>query len=484
MNICVVSREVYPFVKAGIGVYVYHLCQLLKSKGHDVYLITDNHDEICSNEVFKGINVRVVESHTPINKEIFSNYNLFYSQNVYQTLKTLSNEVKLDIVEFSDYFGEAYFTLLEKKINGFLSETPVVLKCHTPLYECLLAAHQSIEGMEDIVVQEDFCIQNADVLCAISHTLANQIKKRLSILKPIQVLLNPLGLDEVKLSQYVKGQSKTILYVGKLQYLKGTDLLIRAALENLKNGLDFKVVLIGQDIDNHKQSLMDMIPKEFQLNFEFLGFANREDVLRAFNYAYISVFPSRWEGLSNVCIEAVTNGCPLILSDAGGLIELKNFGDFGLYFPSENLEILTERLKMMLEQEELRQVYANHCYEQSTVFLNDNIYDTLIAFYTEAKNNLYKVKKNRQIQDVLYENFNHSKELNIELYAEVLRLNHEIEVREQQYEQLSLTNMQLQKQLSELTMKKLNPKNIEGLYSVKTLPYGSHRLKKRNKSNE
>lgn len=477
MKICVVSREVYPYVKAGIGVYVYHLCQLLKSKGHHVYLITDNHDGIKSNEAFNGIDVRVVQTQTPIYKEIFSNYNLFYSQNVYQALKILSNEVRLDIVEFSDYFGEAYFTILEKKINGFLSETPIVLKCHTPLYECLLAAHRSIEGHEDIIVQEDFCIQNADALCAISHTLANQLKTRLSILKPIQVLLNPLGINEVKLSKYVADQPKTILYVGKLQYLKGTDLLVQAAMENLKKGLKFKVVLIGQDIDNHQQSLIEMIPQEWQSNFEFLGFAERKDVLEAFNHAYISIFPSRWEGLSNVCIEAITNGCPLILSDAGGLKELKKFGEFGLYFPSENLESLTEQLKVMLTQETLRQEYANHCYEQSTVFLNDHIYKKLIVFYNEAKSNLYEMKKYRQIQDVLYDNFNHSKELNVELYAEVLRLNREIEIREQQYERLSANNIQLQQKLNELLLK-LDNKNTREAHFTLTLPYGSHRLKK------
>ena len=81
-----VSREVYPYVKAGIGVYVYHLCRLLKNKGHQVYLITDNHEGIKSHDAFDGIEVRVVKTHELIYSEIFSNYNLFYSHNVYQTL--------------------------------------------------------------------------------------------------------------------------------------------------------------------------------------------------------------------------------------------------------------------------------------------------------------------------------------------------------------------------------------------------------------
>ncbi|WP_195218176.1 glycosyltransferase family 4 protein [Turicibacter sanguinis] len=473
MNICVVSREVYPYVKAGIGVYVYHLCRLLKNKGHQVYLITDNHEGIKSHDAFDGIEVRVVKTHELIYSEIFSNYNLFYSHNVYQTLKKLVGEVTLDIVEFSDYFGEAYFTLLEKKIHGFLRETPIIIKCHTPLYECLLAAHRSTEGLEDIIVQEDFCIQNADTLCAISHTLANQIKSRLSLVKPMEVLLNPLGLNEVKLSQYSCDQPKTILYVGKLQYLKGTDLLVQAAVENLKDGLDFKVVLIGQDIDNHQQSLIDMIPKEWQSNFEFLGFATRDEVLQAFNKAYVSIFPSRWEGLSNVCIEAVTNGCPLILSDAGGLKELKNFGDFGLYFPSENLECLTKQLKIILEQESLREKYSENCNKQASVFLNEQIYEKLISFYQEAKKNLYEVKGYRQIRDILYDNFNHSKQLNIELHTEVLRLNRELEALCEQSRSLVSENQILRKQID------LKNENIQNIKSILILPYGSHRLKKR-----
>lgn len=427
MNICVVSREVYPYVKAGIGVYVYHLCRLLRDKGHQVFLITDNYEGINTLEDFAGIEVRPVSAIALIHQEIFSNYNLFYSHNVYQVLKDLTQEVKLDVVEFSDYFGESYFTLLEKKRHGFLKETPIIIKCHTSMYECLKAAHIPTDGYEDVILQEDYCITHANNLSAISHALAEKVRTRLSIIKPIEVLLNPLGLTQSKRSQYIPQSLKTVLYVGKLQYIKGTDLLVQAAIENLKRGHQFKVRLIGQDIDGHQEELLALIPDEYRMAFEFVGFANRDVVLEAFSQAYVSIFPSRWEGLSNVCIEAVTQGCPLILSDAGGLKEMKNFGDFGIYFPSEDLKTLTDQLNDFLCNESLRNQYAENCFNQSTIFLNDSIYEKVIDFYESAHDSHYQVIQARQIEDVIYDNFVHSKQLNVELHQEVIRLTNELQ---------------------------------------------------------
>lgn len=423
MNICVISREIYPYQKAGIAVYVYQLCRLLVQKGHQVYLITDNHLDIQEREEFEGIHIFPIQATNPILKEIFSNYNLCYSYLVFETLKSLSEIVDLDIVECSDYFGEGYFTLLEKRQCGFLPNTPVVLKCHTPLYECLLGDEELVNQNRDVIAQEDYCIQQASQLASVSQALSTQLKIRLSLTKPIQTLLNPLGVETVSPSRYQLGQPKTLLYVGRIQYLKGVDLLVKAAVSNLQKGHEFKVVLVGQDVQGYQAELEALIPNQYRHAFEFKGFMERKEVMDLYNQAYLSVFPSRWEGLSNVCAESIVQGCPVLTSDVGGLGGIHQYGHFGMKFQNENLTQLTDYLDRLLRDEELRMTYSDYCLLQGTRFLNERIYEDLIAFYEQAIQKQYQVKVIRQMNEVLYDNFGHSVQLNRELYQEVLRLN-------------------------------------------------------------
>lgn len=461
MKICIISREIYPFVKAGIAVYSYNLCRLLAKHGHDVTLVTDTYDSIQTLPDFKNIKVVEVTSSHPINEEIFSNFNLRYSFDVFSTLVNLTKTQTFDIIEGPDYFGEMFFTLQEKNERQFLKETPIVIKCHTPLYECLKSSKTPLFNYQNQINQENYVIEQADALYTISDALAQSLSKRLSLLKDFKILLNPLGLKQVNANTYHLGKKKEIVFVGKLQFLKGVDLLIKSAQRLLEEGLDFKVLFIGLDVEGYEEKFLNEVPDPLKSFFEFKGFLSREEIFGYFQRSYLSVFPSRWEGLGNVWIESVANGCPVLLSDAGGLKEMKKYGEFGLYFESESEEDLTDKLRILLKDETLRDYHARQCQEHAHIFLDEFIYQNQIIYYQSVIENKVEIQKSLTIETLMVKNLVHSIKLNQELHQEVLRLNHELGELYQRWEHLNALYEELKQPKEENKMNALDTEIID-----------------------
>jgi glycosyltransferase involved in cell wall biosynthesis len=62
-----------------------------------------------------------------------------------------------------------------------------------------------------------------------------------------------------------------------------------------------------------------------------------------YSQAQVYVLSSRWEGFGLVLVEAMAHGLPIVSSDLPTSKEI--LGDFGLYFESENIEQLAQRLE-------------------------------------------------------------------------------------------------------------------------------------------
>lgn len=78
------------------------------------------------------------------------------------------------------------------------------------------------------------------------------------------------------------------------------------------------------------------------------GWVTPEQVLSQFARSDVLVLPSRSEGLSVVGVQALGMGLAMVLSDAGGNLELVREGENGFLFPVGDVDKLTERLRQLL----------------------------------------------------------------------------------------------------------------------------------------
>ena len=118
-------------------------------------------------------------------------------------------------------------------------------------------------------------------------------------------------------------KEKLIIFVGRLEYVKGCDIFLRAlALLRLD---DFKLLVLGSG--SQKKSLQSLSEKLGLKNLEFLGSVS--DIQNYYKKAKIIVSSSRFEGLGNALIESAFFDCIRVATPTVGALELLEDGKNG-----------------------------------------------------------------------------------------------------------------------------------------------------------
>ena len=145
---------------------------------------------------------------------------------------------------------------------------------------------------------------------------------------------------------------KTLLFIGRLSKTKGTHYFIELGLELLKKGYDIKFSIVGDGYD--RAFFENMIPKSHKNKFAFHGWKNSDEIQVILNNSYLLVFPSIYpEAFGIVGIEALMRGLPVVGFDVGGVSTWLKDNENGFLVPVKNTVKLTERVELLLSDEEL-----------------------------------------------------------------------------------------------------------------------------------
>src|SRR5207253_1492438 len=102
-------------------------------------------------------------------------------------------------------------------------------------------------------------------------------------------------------------------------------------------GRDVRFLIIGAHSVEHKyQSDVRMLARQLNLDHHVIFTGQREDVSEILRDVDIVVHPSLTEGLSNVILEGMAMGLPVVATRVGGNPELVEDGLTGLLVPVEN----------------------------------------------------------------------------------------------------------------------------------------------------
>jgi glycosyltransferase involved in cell wall biosynthesis len=397
VDVCLVSRELYPFQKAGIGVYIHNLAESLIDHGHKVFIITSEENKI--NKSIYENKVEVIPIIINNKSLVFEDYNFAYSFAVYQCLKELTKKNHIDLIEFADYFGEGFFSVLFKKVRGDFEDIPFVLKLHTPTYECNLA-NQQLDHDSILVLQEDYTISNIDFVYAISYFMKNTIADRLQR-DNIDVVYNLVNLPSPSRNSINDPvlSSKYLLFVGRLEERKGIDLFVDAGISLIEEGIDINFLIIGKDNPykntTMKKRLLEKIPESFRKFFHWKKPVNQEELAVYYGSAYASIFPSRFEGFGYVCVEAMKMGSPVIISDETALMEIIDNGQYGISFKNGDYKDLYLKIKIILNDKKKRDEMRNLSKIRAEYFATPTIYPIQISYYSKVKETYQQYKKRK-----------------------------------------------------------------------------------------
>ena len=206
---------------------------------------------------------------------------------------------------------------------------------------------------------------------------------------------HPIGLAEARRQVGVPVEDRMLLFVGRIEALKGIDTLLRA-IAILRAGCPdapcLYLVIIGGDPDDpaHENAEMERLKTmRAELGIEdvvtFLGAKDQDMLQYYYAAAEVVVMPSHYESFGMVALEAMACGTPVIASEVGGLAFLVQDGRTGYHVESQNAQALAGKLSLLLDDPALRERLGRQAVAYAQDFAWPRIADRLLDLFARLE---------------------------------------------------------------------------------------------------
>jgi D-inositol-3-phosphate glycosyltransferase len=171
-------------------------------------------------------------------------------------------------------------------------------------------------------------------------------------------VFQPIERDEAR-RKIGYGDGRLLLFVGRLERLKGVDVAIRAlALLRDRNHDDVRLVILGedsQDGDESEKDRLKAIASELGVRdrVDFLGSVAHHELPYFYSAADVLVMPSYSESFGLVGLEAQACGRPVVGSDVTGLRSVVRDDVSGYLIGDHDPATYAERIGRLLDNPDL-----------------------------------------------------------------------------------------------------------------------------------
>jgi len=338
-----------------------------------IFSIVTNTNEIYENYVFciggdgidkykrAGINIVFF----PENKR-----GLFQTLKIFFTLFYFIRKQKIEII----HSHHRYFDLIAFIISKLISV-------------------RTITSVQSKVYGKKHLSYKSEILVACSSCIKEHLIKYFKIdPQKIKVIYNFVDLKDVRI-QTEKSMLKRELgidenrvvigFIGRFSIReKGVDVLLEAFRRISREYANLKLIMIGDGDD--KNYIDNFITNN---NINTITLSPKENIYEYFNLIDIVVLPSRVEPFGIVAIEAGLMKKSLVASSVDGLKEIVDNGLNGILFQSENVEFLTNSLRTLIQENNLRIRLGEELYKKVMINYTSDI---IIPLYKETYQRLMK----------------------------------------------------------------------------------------------
>jgi len=201
----------------------------------------------------------------------------------------------------------------------------------------------------------------------------------------------PIPADEAREYIGIPKDDRLILFVGRIEPLKGVDTLIRAVacLRVQEMEKPAYLAIIGGDPNaspeemtaemTRLQSLCDDLCMKHLV--VFLGKRGQDTLPYYYSAAEVLVMPSHYESFGMVALEAMACGTPVIASQVGGLAFLVQDGVTGFHVPDGDHDALCEKLTQLIGDHDLRRQMGENAHRYACEYAWGTIAGRIITVY-------------------------------------------------------------------------------------------------------
>jgi glycosyltransferase involved in cell wall biosynthesis len=334
MRVLHLSWEFPPRIIGGIASHVFDLSRALARRSLDVHVMTCNFPGAKKFENIDGVNVNRFEAYAT--GDSFLGWALRMQKNMeISSSDLISGTGGFDVIHAHDWLSGVAGVGLKH-----LYRRPFITTMHSTEYGRRAGIHndfqQSIHEIEGWITHESWRV----ITC--SYYMRSHVAWCFHLPED-KISVIPNGVDVTKFSfnfnywevrnRFAHESQRILLFVGRLVPEKGLDTLINALPIILANGVNVKLVVVGEG--PQKEMYQGMV-NGYGLH-EKVFFAGHIDdwTLRAlYRVADVTVVPSKFEPFGIVALEAMAAHCPLVTTTTGGLNEIVDDGGTGLKVPT------------------------------------------------------------------------------------------------------------------------------------------------------
>lgn len=385
----------------GMNVYVRELSRKLGERGIMVDIFTRSKGPSIPKIVYMDEKVRVVHIKAgieePYHKNLIWNYLPEFLEGVFRFAQ--EEGITYDLIHSHYWLSGCIASELSQEWG-----IPTVHMSHTLGFLKNQVAKSDDEKETPLRLENEIkVLRAADRIVATTPLEKIQINREFDIpLDRIEVipcgvdsnLFKPWKSEEAKLHLGLNGQ-KFVLFVGRIDPIKGIDNLIRAmsilTKDNGNNGNNLKLLIIGgtmSDESNEEESeLKNLMKLTSELNLEdrveFLG-TKRQDLLPYYySSAEVCVLPSRHESFGIVALEAMACGTPVVASKVGGLSYIMGDEKAEFLVSEGDTDILAEKIRWIVANPFIKEKFGREAVKLAERFEWSLIVEKVINLYSQ-----------------------------------------------------------------------------------------------------
>lgn len=360
MHVVLVNQWYPPETVGGVASHNYNFARECVKQGHQVTVIACRHRRDAPFKQFQN-GVTILRAHAlnlyrmrklpAIGRQYRVVQALVYSAVVCRLLGTLHRQKPVDIAEFADVNAEAFFW------NEQLSYQ-LAVRCHTPTF--VLARYytrtESPYAARMLSRVERHTIGKARILTAPSHDMARIISAECQIpLARIHTVPNAVErVNLVKVHATNPSTPISVLFVGRLERVKGVDVLLEAIPQVLERSPNIRFVIVGGSRKApsgvpYQTYLHESLRTYIQRGqVELTGFVSDEHLETLYTQAHIGVVPSLlYESFSFTVAQAMMRELAVIASRVGGIPETLDNGRCGILVDPNDSHALSEAITQL-----------------------------------------------------------------------------------------------------------------------------------------
>ena len=204
----------------------------------------------------------------------------------------------------------------------------------------------------------------------------------------------PIPVDEARQYIGLAPEARMILFVGRIEPLKGLDTLLKAvACLRVKDLAEpVHLAVIGGDPEAAPEEMSAEMARIQKMCDDltvgkmvaFLGKRSQDTLPYYYSAAEVVVMPSHYESFGMVALEAMACGTPVLASQVGGLAFLVQDGVTGYHVPDGDDEALCERLSALLGNAALRRTLGRNAVEHAQKYAWDKIAVQVLGVYRDV----------------------------------------------------------------------------------------------------